>query len=234
MALYASRSTSFLFCGASAFVWAFVDLASGHIYSHTLIPFWNTCVRLGFFLLITNLLIDLKSHLRQKEILASSDGLTELLNARAFKEACRSVLALAVRKKRPLALGYIDIDGFKQINDVLGHSEGDRALVTIATTLRQCVRVADILGRLGGDEFAILLPETDFKGAQIIFGRIHQVLRRAAEESGLSITFSIGVAVFINTPPAINEALKIADELMYRVKMTGKNDVFYKELPEIQ
>jgi diguanylate cyclase (GGDEF)-like protein len=207
----------------------FVDNATGHSYSDRLVPFWNSFVRFGFFIVVTKLLNELKLNLEREHTLASADGLTESLNARAFKDACRSRLELATRYKHPIVLGYIDLDGFKAINDSSGHSEGDLVLITVARTLARCVRATDIVGRLGGDEFAILLPETDFAGAQIMFDRIREALVQNAVDRNWPIGFSVGVAVFSRAPTNINEALKIADALMYRVKKSGKNNVIYEE-----
>lgn len=229
VALYAQRWTSFLFCGVSAAVWLFVDDMSGHLYSSSLIPIWNGCARLGIFLVTAYLLSELKVHLKLQYALASSDGLTGVLNTRAFREIFRSLLVLADRYTHPVVLAYVDIDGFKAINDTLGHLEGDRVLVSVANTIAQCVRVTDVVGRLGGDEFAILLPETDYAGAQIMFGRIRKALEQNAAERCWPIGFSIGVAVYKSAPSSIDEALKYADRIMYRVKKAGKNNIIYEE-----
>jgi diguanylate cyclase (GGDEF)-like protein len=126
-------------------------------------------------------------------------------------------------------LGYIDVDHFKAVNDGYGHSEGDRVLKSVANTLTHCVRTTDVIGRRGGDEFAVFLPETDRAGAQVMFARIQKELKLTVVNGGWPIGFSIGVAVFVALPDLIDDALKIADSLMYRVKKGGKNKLIYEE-----
>lgn len=82
---------------------------------------------------------------------------------------------------------------------------------------------------MGGDEFAVLLPDADYADAQMMFGRIREELARDSADGGWPIGFSIGVAVFSSVPSSIDEALKIADQLMYRVKKAGKNSIIYEE-----
>lgn len=229
VAWYTPQWIGYSFCGLSAMVWLFVDNISGHTYSNGLVPFWNTGVRLGFFLVATYLLMQLKSNLEKEQALARKDGLTGVLNARAFKVRSHHLFELAARYHHPAALGYIDIDDFKAVNDTSSHSEGNRVLKTVANTLSRCVRTTDVVGRLGGDEFAILLPEADYADAQLMFGRIREELLRDGADGGWPIGFSIGVAVFSSVPSTIDEALKIADRLMYRVKKAGKNHIVYEE-----
>ncbi|MGH8744625.1 MAG: GGDEF domain-containing protein [Burkholderiales bacterium] len=219
----------FFFCGVSAVVWLVADYTAGHPYSNELIPIWNAGVRFGIFLLTSYLLIELKTHLMHEQTLAKSDGLTGVLNVRAFKDVSRNLLELAARYHRPAVLGYIDIDDFKAVNDTSGHSEGDRVLKAVANVLTRYIRATDVVGRVGGDEFAILLPETDYAGAQMMFGRIREGLVQVGIDGGWLIGFSIGVAVFPGVSSTIDEALMIADRLMYRVKKDGKNNVIYEE-----
>jgi diguanylate cyclase (GGDEF)-like protein len=231
---FAQPRAGFFFCVISAMVWLFVDYASGHHYHNHLVPFWNACVRLGFFSVTTYVLIALKTNLTRQEAWAMTDGLTGLLNARMFKEISSRMLRFAARRACPAVLGYLDVDNFKAVNDAFGHAEGDLVLVTLANTLTRCVRPTDVVGRLGGDEFAILLTETDYQGAQIVFGRIREKVTQDAIDGGWAIGLSIGAAVFSSAPTTIDEALKIADGLMYRVKKTGKNSIIYEEIEALQ
>lgn len=226
---YSPRWAGPVFCGVAASLWLFVDYTSSHAYGNAFIPLWNTGVRLSFFLVTSALLVELKTRLENENLRARIDGLTGIFNARAFKELTGNFLDLAGRHDHPVVLGYIDVDNFKVVNDTLGHSEGDRVLKAVAKTLTQCVRTTDVVGRLGGDEFAIFLPETDAAGAEVMFGRIHAELMRKAQESGWPIGFSIGVAVFPAVPGSVDDALKIADGLMYRVKRAGKNNLIYEQ-----
>jgi diguanylate cyclase (GGDEF)-like protein len=231
---FARPRVGFVFCGVSAAVWVFVDYASGHSYSSHLAPIWNACVRLGFFIVTAYLLAALKTNLRQQEVLASTDALTGIMNARSFKDTSSRLLQLAARHSHASVLAYIDVDDFKLVNDTSGHPAGDLLLTMLADTLTRCVRATDVVGRLGGDEFAILLPETSYEGAQTIFEKIRETIIQDTIAGGWPISLSIGVAVLTSAPPAIDEALKIADRLMYRVKKAGKNNILYQFYEEIR
>lgn len=226
---FANRRIGFVLSGSSAVVWVLVDSASGHTYSHRMIPVWNAAVRLGFFIITTYLLGELKTQLRKEESLSRTDSLTQILNSRAFTEASHTILQLAARHYHSTVLGYLDIDDFKLVNDQSGHSEGDRVLKSVAHILSASLRGTDIVARLGGDEFAILMPETEYAAAQMAFSRLHQELTQLAEIHRWAIGFSIGVAVFPTVPPSVDEALKVADGLMYRAKKAGKNTIIYEE-----
>lgn len=228
---YAEVWAAFFICCFSAVVWFVVEYIAYYRYSNDLIIVWNAIVRFGFFVTTMLLLNKLKIFLKHQQTLATTDGLTGLLNARAFKEFCQTLLQLAIRHNHPVAFGYIDLDNFKGVNDSLGHPEGDRVLQTVANTLTRCVRGSDVVGRLGGDEFAVLLPETDCRGAKELFSRMHEKLIQSAAVGAWPIGFSIGVAVFSSPPADIDELLEIGDQLMYAVKKSGKNKVIYKEYP---
>lgn len=229
VAWQSQRWVGFAFCLLSASFWLFVDVMSNHTYSNDFIPAWNTMVRLSFFLVTTSLLVELKKRLIIEKKMAVTDGLTGLLNARAFKQESGTLLDLARRHDHPVALAYLDVDNFKGVNDLLGHSEGDLVLRVVADTLTCCVRNTDVIGRLGGDEFAIFLPETEHVGAQALFDRMHEKLTQVAAEKSWPIGFSVGIAEFPVAPDCIDEALKRADDLMYHVKKSGKNNLVYKE-----
>lgn len=225
---YSGRRMGFYVGGISAIVWLVVD-SLDHTYSHWFVPLWNAVARLAFFLVTAYLLGEVKRRLSQEETLARTDGLTEVLNARAFKDFAARLLQLAARNGHTTALGYIDIDNFKTVNDERGHSEGDRVLKTVADSITRSIRSADVVGRLGGDEFAIFMPEVEHADVKKSFERIHKELMREVGVNAWPVGFSIGVAVFHHAPSNIDEALKIADHLMYRVKLDGKNGLICEE-----
>lgn len=196
----------------SASTWLLVDYTSGHAYSYFAIPFWNAGVCLGIFLIVAHLLSNLKSALAQQ------DGLTGITNARTFRQRDELLAHLAIRHGRPLTLGYVDLDGFKGVNDNLGHEVGDRVLRAVAAELSRRLRTSDIVGRLGGDEFALLLTETDLNGARTLFADVRKRLLAVAVRNRWPVGFSIGVAVFRPPPESVEEALKHADALMYKAK----------------
>jgi diguanylate cyclase (GGDEF)-like protein len=228
-AWYLGQKSGFILCLISAVTWLVVDFTSGHKYSHMVIPFWNASVRLGFFVLVVVLLVRLKNSLESHASLAELDGLTGLLNARTFKNRCDTHFLLSARNQRPVTLAYIDLDGFKGVNDSLGHSVGDEVLRAVADTLAKRLRASDISARLGGDEFSILLPDTDYSGAQTFINGLHENLVELAESHHWPVGFSIGVAVFQSPVTSPDQAIRIADALMYQVKHAGKNSVRFEK-----
>lgn len=207
----------------AAGTWLLVDLTAGHPYAHPLIPAWNGLVRFSFFAITALLLASLREHLEKESTMARTDALTGVFNARAFREETQRLLALAARHGRPVALGYLDLDDFKKVNDTLGHAEGDRVLKAFGALLVSLLRATDTVGRLGGDEFAVLLPDTDVQGARIALEQIRQRLGREATQRGWPVRLSIGAAVLLPGVWSAEEAIKRADDLMYTVKHGGKD-----------
>jgi len=222
---FGGRRAGLLLCFASVAIWFTVDTTSGHVYSVPAVRFWNAGVRLGFFVVTSSLLASLHTHLRAEERLARFDGLTGMLNGRAFRESCAGLIELAARHRRPLALGYVDLDDFKVVNDKLGHAEGDRVLQGVAQEIVSRLRETDVVGRLGGDEFAILLPATDGEGAETLFAGVRARLAERIAREGWPVGLSVGVVAFEGEIPTLHEALHEADALMYEVKRGGKNRV---------
>ena len=213
----------------SAATWLTADLTSGHHYSNAAIPVWNAAVRLGFFLITSYLLARLHASLGLQSQLAQRDSLTNLLNARAFKDRGELLFQLAARQRYPVALAYLDVDNFKGINDALGHGIGDQVLQAVAATLTERARASDAVGRLGGDEFAILLAQTDLFGARMFFNGIRDRLLQVVAQKNWQVGFSIGVVVFSPPPPTLDKAIRIADEQMYEVKRAMKNNISFQE-----
>jgi len=228
-AWYVGRRFGFLACAVSAATWFAADAISGHQYSHPTIPLWNAIVRLGFLATIAYLLDRLRASLEIQELLAQQDGLTGMLNARSFRQRCETTVDLAKRNGRPLALGYLDLDGFKGVNDSFGHSVGDQVLKAVANALASRLRASDVGARLGGDEFAILLPETDLAGARTLFTGLRESLVDLALRNRWPVGVSIGVAVFRTPAANSDDAIRCADALMYKVKNSGKNGILFEE-----
>jgi diguanylate cyclase (GGDEF)-like protein len=214
---------------AAASIWLLADYTSGQSYSHPAISYWNAAVRLGFFAITVYLLSMIRQLLETQTTLAQFDSLTGLRNARSFKQACTSVFDLSRRHGRSSALCYIDIDGFKGINDSRGHSVGDSVLRAVGCALNNRLRASDIGARLGGDEFAILLPETTMNGARSFFMELHAGLVALAISNQWPIGFSIGVAVFPVAPATPDDAIRQADDLMYKMKHSDMSSLLLSE-----
>jgi diguanylate cyclase (GGDEF)-like protein len=163
------------------------------------------------------------------EALSVTDDLTQLYNSRFLNDALRKETKRAMRSGWPLSLLFIDLDGFKKINDAHGHLLGSRALIEAAAVIRGSARETDIVARFGGDEFAILLPETGVEGAQSVARRLRDRIQRYVflSERGPAnrITASIGLATLPDVADTAEGLLQAADAAMYRVKVTGKNGI---------
>jgi diguanylate cyclase (GGDEF)-like protein/PAS domain S-box-containing protein len=168
--------------------------------------------------------------LRRQARLARTDELTSVKNRRGFEEEAQLLIRLARRQSQCITLGYLDLTGFKSLNDQRGHQEGDRALRSVGEILLACARSTDVIGRIGGDEFAIVLPDTDQQGAKAFFAKLQELLLESMRTGGWDIGVSVGVATFLEHVPDLAEALQAADDLMYRAKESGKSGVVYERL----
>lgn len=220
---YNGLGAGIFWCAASAVVWALVDVWSGHVYSNGLIIYWNCFIRFSFFAIIVILLAKTRQAMRRERLTARRDALTGLLNRRALGEKAAR-LAQGWRGGM-WALGYIDLDHFKEVNDTLGHAGGDRVLERVAKVLMEGVRERDLVARVGGDEFAVLLVGVGEGEAEGVFERLRGRVEEEARREGWPIGASVGVVLFEVVGVGMEEAMGRADGLMYRVKAGGKNGV---------
>jgi diguanylate cyclase (GGDEF)-like protein len=142
--------------------------------------------------------------------LATTDELTGLSNRRGFEALAQHAIKLCKRAQTPASLLFFDLNGFKQINDVYGHAEGDRALIAFATVLRTALRDSDVIGRLGGDEFVVLLTGSDEAGTMQTIERLrHQLdIYNQSAQTGYQVHCSVGTATYTpNSQVTINELL---------------------------
>ncbi len=186
---------------------------------------WNLVVQLGVFVALVLLVTGLRDRLELEQQMARTDPLTGLPNRRAFGEVVALELERARRNGRPLSFAYLDCDGFKFVNDTLGHREGDALLVVVAQTLRASTRAIDALARLGGDEFGLLMHETDAAAALALLARVRINLLAAVERRGWRVGFSIGLATFVEAPAHFDDLLARGDELMYEAKRTVRGSI---------
>ena len=156
--------------------------------------------------------------------LAYRDGLTGLLNYRAFDEMLRSEKDRAKRYDITFSIMMIDIDFFKKVNDDFGHPMGDVVLKELADTLIDCVRKSDRVFRYGGEEFAIILPHTGLEKARGLAERIRQTIGKMSFIGCLHITVSIGIGQY-SDGLTTGDLVKQADEGLYLAKNRGRNRV---------
>jgi diguanylate cyclase (GGDEF)-like protein len=222
-AWYGNRRLGYIVCGLSAGAWMFVEATTPTPYSQYWILFWNSAVRLIAFVVVAYLIAELRRQLQRQQQLARTDNLTGLLNRAGFFERAQVAANAASRYGYAIAIAYIDLDGFKKINDTLGHLQGDEALKTVGDILGGSSRGSDIVARIGGDEFVVLLPDTTLAGAHAYFHKLHLELRREIHVKGWSnLDLSIGAVVYEQAPADLFDALRVADNLMYRAKRSAK------------
>lgn len=166
----------------------------------------------------------LEGELRRLSDEVSTDALTQVANRRGLAQAFQAESARAAQGE-PLAIGLIDIDNFKKLNDTLGHAAGDEALKSLAAAVKDRLRPNDHLARFGGEEFVVLLPGTPAAEAQQALTRLQRSLTEALflhEGREVFVTFSAGVTAW-RAGEALEPALERADEALYEAKRTGKN-----------
>ncbi|HEX9892789.1 MAG TPA: GGDEF domain-containing protein [Gemmatimonadales bacterium] len=184
--------------------------------------------RAVLFLVVAELLGSLRTAFEHERELARTDSLTGIANARSFTEVATSELLRSRRYGRPLTVVYLDLDGFKEVNDRMGHAAGDVVLKRVAAACRDTLRRTDLVARLGGDEFAALLPETGAEAAQLVIGKLQRVLSTAFASEGWTVTASFGVVTCAVAPDAVDAVLDRADRLTYRSKSNGPNQVTHE------
>lgn len=222
-----SRRLGILASLASAFIWLIADVAAGNSYSNPFLYAWNTLIRLSFFVITVFLLSTLRRALERERELARTDYLTGAVNSRLFYDLVQMEIDRFQRYKHPFTLAYIDLDNFKTVNDQFGHSMGDQVLRTVGSSTKKHLRKTDVVARLGGDEFALLLPETNQESARVAISKLQGDLLEEMRQSNWPITFSIGVLTCSAAPHATDELVRMTDELMYSVKLNGKNAIKY-------
>ncbi|MEK6631498.1 MAG: sensor domain-containing diguanylate cyclase [Acidobacteriota bacterium] len=181
------------------------------------------------------LAIDQAQRMQRAEALSVTDDLTGLYNSRYLREALFREAKRAVRGSRPLSVLFIDLDGFKLVNDTHGHLAGSRTLVEAGEVIRSCARDSDVVSRYGGDEFVVVLPETGSEGAIVVARRVRDRLASHVflVSHGLEIrlTASVGISVLPDSGHTPEDLLRAADLAMYHVKESGKNDIRLASAP---
>lgn len=159
---------------------------------------------------------------------AEHDHLTGLANRALFEQSLQQTIKDSELKSGQFAVLYLDLDGFKKINDTLGHDVGDQLLIEVATRLKNSVRMNDLVARMGGDEFTVLLNHIrELENVELLANIILASLKRPFELSlapqPIAISASIGIAMYPRDGQDATELKKRADIAMYNVKYSGKN-----------
>jgi two-component system cell cycle response regulator len=167
--------------------------------------------------------------LKKSEELSVTDDLTHLYNVRYQNAALRREVSRSRRYRVPVSLIFLDLDGFKTVNDRHGHLWGSRTLVEVGAVIRGVVREIDVVSRFGGDEFTVILPQTGAAGAKVIAERLRQRIAHTVflRAHGLEVrlTASLGIAAYPEHGRTEEDLVARADQAMYAAKEAGKNRV---------
>jgi diguanylate cyclase (GGDEF)-like protein/putative nucleotidyltransferase with HDIG domain len=179
---------------------------------------------LGFYVKIEN------EHIRKLESLANEDGLTGIYNHRFFYDSLGEIMKTCEKENKPVAMIFMDIDYFKNYNDLYGHQKGDEVLRSLGEILKKGIREDDIVARYGGEEFAIILPNTPEKEAIKLAEELRSKIEKAyfyGEENQPNgkLTVSIGISIYPDKAKNAIELFKSADDALYRAKFFDKNRV---------
>jgi len=155
---------------------------------------------------------------------ALTDGLTGLPNRRSIDDTLKRMAAHAERTSTPLGVVLLDLDHFKQVNDLFGHEKGDEVLAAVGVAITSNLRASDFAGRFGGEEFILVLPDTDRDGAVTLAENMREAIA-GLEVAGVSrrITASLGVAALPEDAPEPTLLLRAADRALYLAKSRGRN-----------
>lgn len=226
-AWFIDRRTGVFFCTLSLCARLVADFASSPMTWHSNLHYWNIFIEFWFLIIMSLLFSALKRQLDNEKALARLDPLTGAINRRFFFDLAAQEIYRARRYGHSLTIAYIDLDNFKEVNDIQGHATGDKLLIAVVNTINAAIRSSDILARFGGDEFVILLPETAGEPAQTTLHKVHHQLQQRMAAGSWPVTFSIGAVSHLKPPQSVEEAVRSADTLMYEVKRSGKNRLLH-------
>ena len=204
-------------------LWEMVD--ASHEFAKNLLVVLSERVRSH-----NRVIADSFGELKKFERHATTDALTGLANRHALEETFPAAIDRCIEKNIPVSMMMIDVDNFKQFNDMFGHVAGDRALSAVAKILRMQFRPRDLLVRYGGDEFAVLLPGATKNQTFVIAERIRVAVSGSTGDGSdsliqIPVTISMGVAE-LATPGTLDALIRDADAALYRAKHAGRNIVF--------
>jgi diguanylate cyclase (GGDEF)-like protein len=223
--------TSLMLSVYATAVWFFSNYLIGMRYSSNVVWVVNTASQLTTFILVSLAVAYIGRRFEFESELARTDALTGLLNSRAFYERMSFEVKRSHRYQRPIAVVYLDLDNFKEINDRLGHKAGDKILLRVARILRASLRDTDIVGRMGGDEFMLVLPEINSDSLEKVLERVRvKVKTIIGNDHKLHLSISAGAVVCIPNKETMEKLISFSDDLMYQVKRSGKDGIIIKEI----
>lgn len=213
------RLSGVLWALLAAAAWLAVEVSAGA--PDPGVGLWNAGIRLAMFLAVALAVSGLRRERDAVRALVGTDHLTGVHNPGAFRDLVELERSRALRYNRPFTLAYLDVDGFKVINEEWGHTAGDQALRLVASTIRENIRSMDSVSRMGGDEFALLFPETGKGAADVALKKIQSRLVAATGERSLALTFTIGAVICVGAPESVDHLIQRAEALMYQAKKEG-------------
>jgi len=234
VAWFAGRRPALLMAIASTAAWFLARHATGLRPIHTLLPYWDALNNLGFYLVAAWALPAVKREWETQVRSGRTDYLTGACNKAGFESFAELEIHRSRRYQHPFTVVWLDVDKFKFLNERYGHSTGDALLRAVTQTLQGKIRSSDVLARIGGDEFALLLPETQSEAAQIVVRRIQRHLLDAAQKNEWPVSFSFGVATFLQPPESVQEMNRKADALLLAAKSTGGNNVRHEVIGRVE
>jgi diguanylate cyclase (GGDEF)-like protein len=190
----------------------------------------RTLPEVGLVLAVLLTMVAILSRINRMHQYALFDAVTGLRNHRYFQVRLRDELKRSERQSVPTALVLLDIDDFKQVNDVFGHATGDVVLRQVGQALERTARAVDIVCRYGGEEIAVILPETPLADACRAAERLRQAVAQLGTPRGQPVTVSLGVACYPDHARHTDGLIAAADAAMYQAKRAGKNCVRAAEL----
>lgn len=228
---YSGTVPGIFMAAMSTGIWLYGDLKMISAYSEYWLPFLNETLRFTVFLFVVSILHFMKKMIRINRNLAVLDSLTNLHNRRGFNLEGFREIERSRRTGNPFSIVYMDIDNFKDINDMLGHHTGDELLACVAGVLKSKLRQMDIVARLGGDEFIMMLPRTWGKFAEQAVAKLKKLLDESMERNNWHVSFSFGIASFSKgIPVSVSTVISAADKIMYIAKNSGKNRIEIREV----
>jgi diguanylate cyclase (GGDEF)-like protein len=223
-----------IFCGAIFLIRVFLTLSSSRIDDFMDAGYIHAAAMFAIELLVTTSCLSLSWNASQQlahklEAEATIDPLTNIYNRRAFEVFANKAVSRAQREQTYISIIFMDIDLFKQVNDIHGHQIGDKVLQEFSQRLQDGLRPYDILARYGGEEFMLLLPDTDLDTALIIAEKLRVTISQPVfdvdKSPKLEISASFGVASCCGKVIDWQEQVRIADRALYKAKDNGRNQV---------